>query len=145
MRALLLPYLLAVAMPVAAQPPRSANDITGRWSSVDDVTGKPRSVVEITVRNGKAYGRIVDLYDRTKLDAVCDLCPGDRKNQRILGLEVIRDMVADGDAWEDGTIMDPENGKEYSCKLWVEDGTLKVRGYIAFLYRTQTWVRATGR
>lgn len=145
MRGPLLSALLAAALPLAAQPPRPGTDITGRWSSVDDITGKPRSVVEITVRNGKAYGRIVDLYDKTQLEAVCDLCPGDRKDQRILGLEVIRDMVADGDEWDDGTILDPENGKEYSCKLWVEDGTLKVRGYIAFLYRTQTWVRSMGR
>ncbi|HQW87912.1 MAG TPA: DUF2147 domain-containing protein [Flavobacteriales bacterium] len=145
MRALLLSALLAATLPLAAQPPRPGNDITGRWTTIDDNTGKPRSVVEITVRNGKAYGRIVDLHDKTKLEKVCDLCPGDRKDQRILGLEVIRDMVADGDEWDDGTILDPENGKEYSCKLWVEDGTLKVRGYIAFLYRTQTWVRATGR
>lgn len=140
MRLLLLPLLL-VAVPLSAQP----DAITGRWTTIDDNTGKPRSVVEITLRNGRAYGRIVELYDRTKLEKVCDLCPGDRKGRRILGMEVIRDMVTDGDEWEDGTILDPENGKEYSCKLWVEDGTLKVRGYIAFLYRTQTWVRATGR
>ncbi len=140
MRLLLLPLLL-VAVPLSAQP----DAITGRWTTIDDNTGRPRSVVEITLRNGRAYGRIVELYDRTKLEKVCDLCPGDRKGRRILGMEVIRDMVTDGDEWEDGTILDPENGKEYSCKLWVEDGTLKVRGYIAFLYRTQTWVRATGR
>jgi uncharacterized protein (DUF2147 family) len=45
------------------------------------------------------------------------------------------------DEWEDGTIMDPDNGKVYDCKLWVEDGKLKVRGYVAFFFRTQTWVR----
>ena len=43
--------------------------------------------------------------------------------------------------WKDGTILDPENGSVYDCKLWVEGGRLKVRGYVAFFYRTQTWVR----
>ncbi len=142
MRNLLILCLGLAAMPLQAQPPRPANDITGRWTTIDDNTGKPRSVVEISMRNGKAYGRIVDLYDKSKLGKVCDLCPGDRKDQRVVGLEVIRDMAPDGGEWADGTILDPENGKVYTCKLWVEDGLLKVRGYIAFLYRTQTWVRS---
>ena len=54
---------------------------------------------------------------------------------------IIKDMVQDGDEWEDGTILDPKKGKIYDCKLWVEDGNLKVRGYLFFLYRTQTWFR----
>ncbi|MCB0765493.1 MAG: DUF2147 domain-containing protein, partial [Flavobacteriales bacterium] len=35
----------------------------------------------------------------------------------------------------------PETGKIYDCRLWSEDGALKVRGYVAFFFRTQTWVR----
>jgi len=44
------------------------------------------------------------------------------------------------ETWEDGDILDPENGKVYRCKVWVEQGNLMVRGYIAFLYRTQKWL-----
>jgi uncharacterized protein (DUF2147 family) len=62
--------------------------------------------------------------------------------KKVIGLEVIRNMVCDGSEWEDGDILDPENGKVYRCKLWVENGKLQVRGYIAFLYRTQTWLPA---
>ena len=122
-----------------------AQDITGRWVTIDDNTGKRRSVVEIGITNGKAHGRIVEILDTAKVNKTCEACTDDRKGRKVLGMEIIRDMVKDGDEWEDGTILDPENGKEYSCKLWVEDGTLKVRGYIAFLYRTQTWVRSVGR
>ena len=118
-----------------------AQSILGRWTTVDDKTGKPRSVVEFTERGGKIYGRIVDLYDKSKLQKLCDLCPDDRNNQPVVGLEIIRDMEQDDEDWEDGTILDPESGKVYDCKLWLEDGTLQVRGYVAFLYRTQTWVR----
>jgi uncharacterized protein (DUF2147 family) len=60
----------------------------------------------------------------------------------IVGLEIIRNMEKDGDEYEDGDILDPENGKVYRCKLWVEEGKLRVRGYISFLYRTQTWLPA---
>jgi uncharacterized protein (DUF2147 family) len=48
-------------------------------------------------------------------------------------------MKKDDGEYVDGDILDPENGKVYRCKLWVEEGKLQVRGYIAFLYRTQTW------
>jgi uncharacterized protein (DUF2147 family) len=56
-------------------------------------------------------------------------------------MEIIRDLEQDGDEWEDGTIIDPDNGKVYDCKLWVEDGELQVRGYIAFFFRTQVWLK----
>lgn len=119
----------------------SAQSVTGRWTTIDDNTGKPRSVVELVEKNGKLHGRIVDVHDKTKADKVCELCPADRKNKPIVGLEIIRDMVKSGKEWSKGTILDPENGKIYDCKIWLEDGELKVRGYVAFFYRTQTWVR----
>lgn len=119
--------------------------IFGRWKTIDDNTGKPRSIVEITERSGKAYGRIVKLFREPdeEADPICDECApaDDRYNKKVIGMEFIRGLVRDGDTWEDGTILDPENGKVYDCKLWVEDGKLMVRGYVAFFYRTQVWVR----
>ena len=134
MRILLLPLLLC-SFGVNAQT------VLGRWTTIDDNTGKPRSVVEITEENGRLIGRIIDLYEKEKRDKLCELCPGDRKNKRVVGLEIIRDMVRTGNEWGRGTILDPETGKVYDCKIWLEDGTLKVRGYVAFFFRTQTWVR----
>lgn len=132
---------LITSLSIAFATALSAQDITGRWTTIDDNTGKPRSVVEITVKDGTATGRIVDLHDKAKLDKTCQECTDDRKGRKIVGLDIIRGMKRDGNEWEDGTILDPENGKVYDCKLWVEDGKLKVRGYVAFFYRTQTWVR----
>ena len=87
---------------------------------------------------------VLELFDPEKPDPVCEECASDdpRYMKPIVGLEVIRNMVKDGSEYEDGDILDPENGKVYRCKLWVEDGKLKVRGYISFLYRTQTWLPA---
>jgi uncharacterized protein (DUF2147 family) len=135
MRSFLFPLAFAITLLGSAQ------SIAGRWTTVDDNTGKPRSVVEITVQNGVANGRIVELMDKGRQNAICDKCPDDRKDRPITGLEIIRGMKADGDEWSDGTILDPESGKVYDCKLWVEDGKLMVRGYVAFFFRTQTWVR----
>jgi uncharacterized protein (DUF2147 family) len=50
-------------------------------------------------------------------------------------------MVKDEDEYADGEILDPNNGKIYRCKLWLEGKDLKLRGYLGPFYRTQTWVR----
>lgn len=122
-----------------------AQDILGRWVTIDDATHKPRSIVEITLRGEKAYGRIVKLFrdPGEDPDPVCDKCDSDddRFKKKVIGMEIIRDMVRDGETWEDGTILDPKNGSVYDCKLWVENGKLHVRGYLLFFFRTQDWVR----
>lgn len=129
--------LLTLILPTAT----FGQDIVGRWITVDDNTGKQRSVVEITVQQGVATGRIMHIFDKSKEDKICTACTGDRKDQHVLGMEIIRGMARNGNEWKGGTILDPDNGKVYDCKLWVEGGKLKVRGYIAFFFRTQTWLR----
>ena len=120
----------------------SAQSIVGKWKSIDDETGKPKSVVEIFEKNGKVYGKIIKLFrdPSEDQDPVCDKCEDDRKDKKIIGMEIIRDMEKDDSEWEDGTIMDPKKGTVYDCKLWLEGGNLKVRGYVLFIYRTQTWL-----
>lgn len=119
--------------------------IVGRWTSIDDETGKKRSVVEISERGGRLFGHVVQLFREPNedQDPVCKECDpkDDRYRKKVIGMEIIRDMVKDDEAWVDGTILDPKNGSVYDCKLWLENGKLKVRGYVAFFYRTQTWVR----
>jgi uncharacterized protein (DUF2147 family) len=116
----------------------------GKWKTVDDNSGKTKSVVEIYEKGGKLFGKVLELFDPEKPDPVCEECASDdpRHMKPIVGLEIIRNMQKDGSEWEEGDILDPENGKVYRCKLWVEEGKLMVRGYIAFLYRTQTWLPA---
>jgi uncharacterized protein (DUF2147 family) len=121
------------------------DSIFGKWKSIDDESNKTKSIVEIYEKNGRAYGKIISLFREPgeDPDPLCDECEGDKYNKRIIGMEIISEMEASGDTWDGGEILDPENGKVYRCKLWVEDGKLKVRGYIMFLYRTQTWIRAS--
>jgi uncharacterized protein (DUF2147 family) len=133
-----LPALLfLVLVPILLR----AQDPTGKWTTIDDNTGRPRSVVDLQVSNGVLSGRIVDLHERSNLDKRCGKCPGDRKDQRIVGLEIIRGMRLSDGTWSGGTILDPESGKVYDCKLWLENGRLMVRGYLAFFFRTQEWIR----
>ena len=126
----------------------NAQSIAGQWKTIDDETGKPRSIVEIEERDGKFYGKIVKLFREQgeEQDPLCEECPGKKKNQKIIGMEIITDMelVKGENVYEDGEILDPESGNVYDCKLWIEDGKLMVRGYVMFLYRTQTWLPYEG-
>ena len=57
-------------------------------------------------------------------------------------MEIIDGLIKNHDEYGDGSILDPENGKVYRCKIWVEDKQLKVRGYLGPFYRTQSWLKA---
>ncbi len=122
----------------------SSQSIVGSWKTIDDNTGKPRSVVEIYEKDGAYYGKIVKLFRDPGEDQnpTCDECKGKLKGTPIIGMEIISKMKTNGDEFNGGEILDPENGKTYDCKLWIEDGNLKVRGYLLFFYRTQTWLPA---
>lgn len=118
--------------------------VIGKWKTIDDNTGKERSIVEIFEKGGKVFGKITKLY-REKgedPDPICDECEeeDDRYKKKIIGMEIIRDMIKDEGELTEGTIMDPDNGKIYRCKIWVEGNELKVRGYLGPFYRTQTWL-----
>ncbi len=122
------------------------DSIVGKWKTIDDKTGEPKSIVEIYEQDGKYFGQIKELFRKPgeDPDPVCDKCPKDdpRKDQPTKGMVIIQDLVKKGDEYSGGTILDPKEGKIYTCKLWLEEGNLKLRGYIAFFFRTQTWQRA---
>jgi uncharacterized protein (DUF2147 family) len=129
---------LAVSAPAADSP-------VGRWKTIDSKTGKATSEVEIYEQGGKLFGRIASMPDPNDASGkpkICVKCSGADKDKPILGLVIMRDLVLKGDRYKDGTILDPEDGKVYKGEIWMEDGKLKVRGYLGFFYDTRTWVRA---
>ena len=69
-----------------------------------------------------------------------------KQNVPRLGLEIMKGFTFNGsDEWKNGDIYDPETGKTYSAYMYLKDrNTLKLRGYIGFLFlgRTETWTRA---
>ena len=99
-----------------------------------------------TEKDGKLYGEVTELFrgPDEEQNPICDACPGKKKDTPIKGLEIIWGMTKDGEGWDNGSILDPESGKEYSCQLKLNsDGTLDVRGYLGFSLfgRSQTWKR----
>lgn len=128
---------LMVAFTMQAQSP------VGIWKTIDDETGEAKSHVEIFEKGGQFYGKVVKLLQRPA-DTICEECPGDKKNQKLVGLEILWDLKPYDDYWSYGQILDPENGKTYKCNLSLNGSDkLDVRGYIGFaaLGRTQTWHR----
>ncbi len=140
--------LAVLTVMLASNAFAQATSPVGRWTTIDDETKKPKSVIAIWEENGKLFGKIEKLFlePNEKQDPVCDKCQGDLKDKPILGMTILRDLKKDDDEWTGGTVLDPANGKTYKCKIAVEDGgkKLKVRGYIglSLLGRTQHWVRA---
>lgn len=121
-----------------------AQDVTGKWKTIDDETGEAKSVVEIYKQNGKVYGKVVEILDPKKRGLPCDKCSGSDKGKPIMGLVIIKDLKKDGSEYSGGTITDPNNGKVYKCYIELDGpNKLDVRGYIGFslLGRTQTWTR----
>ena len=140
-KALAALIFVAFSAPVMAQMTP-----VGLWKNVDEKTGAPKSEVRITDNGGVLSGKVERiLREGADPAAVCDKCTDDRKDQSIVGLEIIRGAKkVDGkDVWEDGKILDPENGKNYTLRLTPIDGgsKLEVRGSIGPFGRTQTWVR----
>ena len=121
----------------------SAQSILGKWRTVDGQTGEEKSIVEIFEREGKVFGKIVKILNPVNKNAVCEKCEGQQKNRPVLGLELIKNMVKDGNYFKHGTIFDPEHGKKFRCRLKLtnDPNILQVRGYVAFLYATQYWIR----
>ncbi|RTL42850.1 MAG: DUF2147 domain-containing protein [Burkholderiales bacterium] len=138
-------FAAALLMPAFAFAQTSP---VGLWKTIDDDGKTAKSLVRISEQGGALVGNIEKLLDpKDPTDAKCEKCTDDRKNQPVLGLQIIRGVKPDGEGvWGQGEILDPNNGKTYRTRLKPVDGgkKLEVRGYIGapLFGRTQTWVRA---
>ena len=115
----------------------------GHWQVVNS-DGMPGGKVETYIEGGQVFGRVTEVRPGRTPKDVCDKCSGAYKNQPILGMVNMRGFHPEGDDWVGGTVIDPENGKEYKGKIWaVGAGTLHMRGFvgISLLGRTESWVR----
>jgi uncharacterized protein (DUF2147 family) len=123
-----------------------AQSCTGLWITIDDATGYKKSIVELYKKEGVLYGKVVYIYKRGKdgPNSKCTECSGKLYNQPILGMLIAKQLKWNGSEWEGGTILDPDNGKTYTCSMWLNESNhdkLNVRGYIGPFYRTQEWIR----
>lgn len=141
----LLLLFLSVQMNLYAQV--NGDKILGFW-----YTENKKAKIEIYKKDGKYHGKIVSLKEPidpdTKKPKTDKNNPDpSKRNNPLIGMNLIKNFEFEDGYWQDGTIYDPENGKEYSCYLEFEDPKndkkLKVRGYIGFslIGRTTYWTR----
>ena len=122
--------------------------VFGKWKTIDDRTGNPKAIVEIFEEGGRMYGHIVKILEKGKENAKCIKCDGEQKNEPIVGMTIIEGAKKNDDGeWKGKKLFDPEQGMTFRCKIWLNPENpdqLKVRDYLAVLYRTQTWLRVKG-
>ena len=114
----------------------------GKWISIDDETGKEKSEISLYIEAGKLYGRIDALLLEEDQGKSCIACKGKEKGKPIVGLVIVKGLTKEGEDWVDGTILDPANGKRYSCNISLDNNkNLNVRGYHGFSLfgRSQVW------
>ena len=131
--------LLASTLVVAQTP-------VGVWKTIDDATGKEKSLVRITESAGVLSGKVEKGLDPAQpQDSRCDECSDSRKGQPIIGMTIIRNVKKGETVWEGGDILDPNNGKIYRVRLTPsgDNKKLEVRGYFGtpMFGRSQTWLR----
>ena len=120
----------------------------GNWRTIDDKTNKPSGTMVIYQRDGLLFGRVTSIADPKMQTVLCHDCEGWAQNKPVMGLEVLRDMHPNGAQWDGGTILNPQDGHVYHCRMHLgpKGQTLVLRGYIGLpmLGRTQTWQRLPG-
>lgn len=125
----------------------AAGSAVGKWKTVDDESKTEKSIIEVYEQDGMLNGRIIELLGEKDggKGKLCDKCMGTDLNKPIVGMVIMKGLKASGSEYSGGTIMDPNNGKTYKCKIEVLEGgsKLKVRGYIGapMLGRNQFWLR----
>jgi uncharacterized protein (DUF2147 family) len=123
----------------------NSQDVFGKWKTIDDRNGVEKAIIEIYEKEGLLQGKVVEILEEGKKNAKCEKCDGNRKDKPILGMKIIEDASEHADGvWKGKTLFDPEQAMTFRCRIWLNPHNpdeLMVRGYLAFIYRTQKWIR----
>ena len=122
-----------------------SQSVFGKWKTVDDRTGIAKAIVEVYEENGLLQARVLKVVEKGKENALCIKCKGDLKNKPVNGMKIMDDFEKNSKGeYKGNRLFDPEQAMTFRGKVWLDPkdtNKLKVRGYLAFLYRTQTWHR----
>ena len=116
-----------------------SQEVIGKWKIIKEETGEARSIVKIYEEDGEVYGQVIRILNEAKRDKLCTKCKGEDKNKKIEGLILMKHFHKDGEEYVDGTIMNPDDGKIYKSKMWLDEDNpdlLNVRGYVGIFYKT---------
>ncbi len=142
MAALLVVSALAFALPATAS---EGDAILGIW-----LTPEKDGRFEIyRTEDNKYFGKIIggdgpEQFDTKNPDPAL-------RARSLIGVNFLSDFTYDADKaqWVDGTIYDPNNGRTYDCKMWLDEkdaSRLNARGFlgISAFGRTEVFTRVEG-
>ena len=139
--------LLAFGLFGAAMAAHAADQLNGTvWQTIDDETKKPKAIVVFTEQKNGTLSASIQKVLTPGEENSCTNCEGPYKNKPLHGVTIVRGLKnVGGNQYDNGSILDPKNGKTYSLKGQLINGgkQLKIRGYLGFsaLGRNQTWNR----
>ena len=126
----------------------SPSGFEGLWKTIDDETGKVRSIVRIERQGDELLGYIDQIIPEAGQpdDPVCEKGPKAFLGKPIRGMKFMWGFRFRGNELGDGQVFDPEQGKIYHCSLELIDGgrRMKLFGYIRLIVkvgRSQIWER----
>jgi len=124
----------------------ASQSIVGKWRTIDDRNGITKAIVELyKEKDGLLSGRVLKIMEKGKEGALCIKCEGELKDKPVEGMQIIFSFKETEDGVYKGKrLFDPEQAMTFRGRIWLDpedSDKLKVRGYLAFLYRTQTWLR----
>ncbi|MCA0394801.1 MAG: DUF2147 domain-containing protein [Proteobacteria bacterium] len=136
-------WALLVSTLAVAGAASAADPVDGRWRTLDDETGRPMSVVEVSTTGGTLSARVVETLNDP--NAKCAKCSGADKNKPIVGMRVLWDLKKKDGVWGDGSGFKPSSGDSFRAKtvqLAADGRTLEVTGCKLMFCRTAKWERA---
>ncbi|WKC58308.1 DUF2147 domain-containing protein [Borrelia sp. P9F1] len=128
---------------------KDGSEVLGYWVGYDEATNVKNSVVYVYKYKGKVYGRILNVIREGKVYDVDNPSGSKVVGFNQLGIEGLDFMwglkyFPDYGKWDQGKIIDPNNGKIYTSEMRVdsETGDLVTKGKVWVFGRTKVWTRA---
>src|SRR5918995_6854015 len=75
--------------------------VEGRWTTYNEQTGSALSVIEIVKSGNYIEGMVsqVILEPYQGEDPICTRCPGERKDNKVIGMNFLWGFKSEGDSW----------------------------------------------
>lgn len=138
--------VLALGLLSTAVLANAADPLNGTtWKTIDDSTKQAKAIVKFTEQKNGTLSATIQSVLTPGEENSCAKCDGPYHNKSLKGVTIVHGLQnVGGTSYDNGTILDPKNGKTYKLKADLAGSQLKLRGYIgiAALGRNQTWVRA---
>jgi len=143
-RTLLILVIIIIGSSIYAQD--DSDRILGVW-----LNNLGNAKVEIFEKDGRFFGKIVwlKLAKETDINKAIDKKNPDTslRNRKILGLEILTDLVYEKGAWINGKLYSPEKGKTVDCELEISEDnqTLFLTASKGWFSKTLEWKRVDKR